>query len=97
MVLPKALKSLDVSALSNVAAERIVLPAGVSIGANAFGNCPNLLTIEFTGDAGDVVPEAFGSASAAVITIVGGISIQRIFWPHALSFRNRSLNQDNPI
>ena len=72
MVLPKALKSLDVSALSNVAAERIVLPAGVSIGANAFGNCPNLLTIEFTGDAGDVVPEAFGSASAAVITIVGG-------------------------
>ena len=42
------------------------------IGANAFGNCPNLLTIEFTGDAGDVVPESFGSASAAVITIVGG-------------------------
>lgn len=58
MTLPAALQVIESEALQGSAAERIVIPEGVTtIGSGAFANCPNLRQLYFKGDPAQIAED----------------------------------------
>lgn len=65
LTLPEGLTTLEASALEGVAAQRVLLPAGLkTIESRAFADCPNLIYINLPAGLESIAPDAFADCAA---------------------------------
>ena len=85
LILPDGTLSVGANALAGTAARIVILPAGCSVEADAFADCPDLTVLAFRGAPGMLSADMLGSgASAEGLMLVNASQAGAAFWPDAL-------------